>query len=355
MQTSKVYFFLFFFLTVNIHFIYSQSIRPVRDNVGFCWQSDQMDNFINWLDDNTVKEQFEAENLVAGISPHDDYLYAGKIYYPLYKLIRTKEVVIFGVTHGTVRKEVNDPKGVIILDEFDKWIGPYGDVAISPLREKIKQQLNKDYYITSNKAQTIEHSIEALIPFIQHYNQSIKITPIMVTATSFERMDSISQQLADIISTYIKEYKLTLGEDISFLFSNDANHYGEDFNNQPYGMDESAHTMATENDKRIANTIFNGIVTKEKLKNLSDELWPEAGVNKTCPLWCGRYSVVFGMLTVEKIIDSSGYKLNGKLYKYSDTFTEGVLPFRGSQMGTTAPFSLKHWCGFLSAGFYINR
>jgi MEMO1 family protein len=82
-------------------FILPQSVRPIRDNVGYTWQADKMDLFIKWLDENCEKQNNNSENLVAGISPHDDYLYAGKIYYPLFKLIHAKEVVIFGVTHGT--------------------------------------------------------------------------------------------------------------------------------------------------------------------------------------------------------------------------------------------------------------
>ena len=279
---------------LNFHFIYPQDIRPVRDDVGYCWQSDSFDLFIKWLDENCPDEKFESKNLVAGISPHDDYLYAGKVYYPLFKLIDAKEVVIFGLTHGTVRREIGDPRDVIILDEFDKWKGPYGDVEISPLRKKIKQTLDQQYYIVSNTAHSLEHSIEGLIPFLQHYNRDVKITPIMVTAMPFERMDSLSEELASVISGYVKENNLKLGEDIFFLFSNDANHYGEDFDNQPYGMDEEAHRIAVDIDKRIAAETFNGVVTYNKIKNLSLELWPETGTNKDCPLWCGRYSVGTG-------------------------------------------------------------
>jgi hypothetical protein len=31
-----------------------------------------------------------------------------------------------------------------------------------------------------------------------------------------------------------------------------------------------------------------------------------------------------------------------------------VLPVKGTSMGITAPYSLKHWVGFLSAGFYME-
>ena len=182
-----------------------QEIRPIRDNVGFCWDAYEMDSLINYLSHNYKGEQFSPENLVAAISPHDDYLYAGRVYYPLYKILRTREVVIFGVTHGTVRKAMNDPKNILIFDDYKFWQGPYKNVEVSPLRDFIKDHLNKDYFITSDKAQDIEHSIEALIPFLQHYNRDIKITPIMVTAMPYERMEKISGELSEIIIDYIKQ------------------------------------------------------------------------------------------------------------------------------------------------------
>ena len=46
--------------------------------------------------------------------------------------------------------------------------------------------------------------------------------------------------------------------------------------------------------------------------------------------------------------------LNGKVFSYSDSWTEKPLPVYGTHMGTTAPFSLKHWCGYVSAGFYVE-
>lgn len=354
MKTITKYYYLISLIILSIGSVYPQEIRPVCDNVGFCWQGNRLDIFINWLDKNCSDDKFESENLIAGISPHDDYLYAGKVYYPLYKLISAKEVVIFGVTHGTVRKKINDPRNIIIMDEFEKWNGPYKNVEVSPLRDILKHQLNTQNYLVSNTAQSLEHSIEALIPFLQHYNRDVKITPIMITGMPFEKMNSLSAELAGIISTYVKENNLKLGKDIFFLISNDANHYGEDFENQPYGLDEEAHRIATDNDKRIAAEIFNGLVTNNKIKKLSHELWQEAGVKTECPLWCGKYSIVFGLLTINKIATKFGRKLTGKVFKYSDTWTEGVLPVKETKMGITAPYSLKHWVGFLSAGFYLQ-
>jgi hypothetical protein len=50
-----------------------------------------------------------------------------------------------------------------------------------------------------------------------------------------------------------------------------------------------------------------------------------------------------------------GNSITGKVFKYSDTMSGGVLPFKESDMGITAPYSYHHWVGFLSAGFYLNK
>jgi hypothetical protein len=51
----------------------------------------------------------------------------------------------------------------------------------------------------------------------------------------------------------------------------------------------------------------------------------------------------------------TGKGLAGTLFKYSDTYSEGVLPLTKTGMGTTAPFSLRHWVSFCSIGYYLDR
>jgi len=343
-------------LHTSFYSLYSQTVRPIRDNVGFCWNAEEMNKFMNYLSkDDRNKFVNQSKNLFAAVSVHDDYLYAGKVYYPLYKNIRTKEVVIFGVTHGTVRKEMGPLSDDIILDEFDKWCGPYKDVEISPLREIIKSELPKEDFIVSNKAHEIEHSIEALIPFLQYYNRDIKITPIMITQMSYEKMESITKRLSEIILNYIKEKNLKPGKDIFFLISNDANHYGEDFNNSPYGTDAFAHKIATENDLKIILKDLSAEITDETIKNTATDLWPDPESKKTVPLWCGRYPIIFGLQTILKVAKGlNDKKIYGTLFRYSDTFSEKVLPVKNTGMGLTAVFSYKHWCAWFTEGFYLK-
>jgi AmmeMemoRadiSam system protein B len=323
----------------------AQSVRPIRDDVGYCWNIDDMEKLINHLE--KIEKDKKVGNIIAAISPHDDYLYAARVYYPVYRSLKAKEAVIFGVTHGTVRKEIGDPQNIILLDEFKEWRGPIKNIQISPLREFIKTHLDTSCFKVNNKAHELEHSIEGQLPFLQYYNPEIKITPIMVTAMPFERIDAVSEKLADIISDYIKQNNLVLGKDIVFLISSDANHYGKDFNNIPFGEDSAAHRKATEQDRQIANDYLSDIVQPEKIKKFTDEM--------KNVIWCGKFSIPFGLLTTDKVVKSVlNSDLTGEILRYSDTYSEGVLPVKCTQMGITAPFSLKHWCGFLSATFYIE-
>lgn len=333
----------------------AQEIRPPLDDVGFCWQKDQVVGLINHLE-SIETETFELPPLIAGISPHDDYLYASRVYYPLFSRVKTGEVVVFGVTHGTVRKVINDPQGKLIFDSFSYWTGPFKNVGISNLREYLEEKLDKENYLVNNDAHKAEHSIEAMIPFLQNYNRDIAITPIMVTGMDFEAMDRLSDALALNIAEYIKKNNLVIGKDIFFLISADANHYGKDFQNTIYGEDDLAHQKGIAHDKEIAESYLSGVITKEKIKDLTKALWGATYKDYKDTVWCGKYDIPFGMLTILKTLDhlEKGKQLKGKILRFSDTYSEGVLPLKKTGYGITAPFSLKHWVSFFSAGFYLE-
>jgi AmmeMemoRadiSam system protein B len=347
-------FFRLFVAGICIIALAAQEMRPIRDDVGFCWSPTSMQKLIGYLA-SQEKESFKTERLVAAISPHDDYLYAGRVYYPLFKILRAKEVVIFGVTHGTVRNEISDLQNILILDGFKYWTGLKEPIAVSGLREYIKERLDKTVFITNNRAHEIEHSIEALLPFLQYFNPEVKITPIMVTPMPFVRMEEVSTKLAAAIAGYMNEKHLAAGEDIFFLISSDGNHYGKDFNNSPFGEGEKAWITALELDQRLISTYLTGVMDGGKIEGLTKELWGETYLDYRNTYWCGKYSIPFGLLTTDKIIKLDvNKKITGTLFRFSDTYSEGVLPLKKTGMGTTAPFSLRHWVSFFSIGYYIE-
>lgn len=332
----------------------AQEVRPVKDDVGYCWQRPQMQRLWDYLVAHE-KEDVAVDNLVAGIAPHDDYLYAGRVYFPLYRKLRAKEAVIFGVTHGTVRKEIGDPHHILLLDDYAAWTGLDREVPVSPLRQWLKERLPKGDYAVNNRAHALEHSIEAQIPFLQYGNPEIRITPIMVTAMPWERMTELGERLAEALAAYIRTNNLQLGRDIVFLISADANHYGRDFNNVPFGEDEKAHHLGIEQDLRFARAAFSGPLSEDKIFALTRELWGASYRDYRNTYWCGKYDIPFGLLTVAKTVQkAAGKSVLGRLFRYDDTYSGGVIPLNKSGLGITAPFSLKHWVGFLAAGFTLD-
>ncbi len=164
-----------------------------------------------------------------------------------------------------------------------------------------------------------------------------------------------AEKFQKIYLILLKSNKLKLGKEIFILISNDANHYGEDFNNVPYGCNVETHNKATMHDKIILNNFLIGRLSRSKIKDLAKEILQEENKRNVIPLLCGRYPIIFGLFTLLNITEylHSG-EVHGKLFKYSDTFTKKVLPFYNSTMGLTAPFSLKHWVGFFTLGYYIK-
>jgi MEMO1 family protein len=332
----------------------AQETRPVRDDVGFCWNQATMQKLVEYLQAQET-ESYEAEGLVAAISPHDDYLFAGRVYFPLFKILRAKEVVIFGVTHGTVRQEIGDPHNILILDEFKHWPGLARPMAVSGLREFLKERLDKGIFVVNDKAHALEHSIEAQVPWLQYFNPGVKITPIMVTGMPVEKMDEVSTRLAEVIAAYIKDKGLVVGQDIFFLISSDGNHYGQDFKNSPFGEGEQAWTTARALDQRLIRDYLLGVMDKGKVEGLTKELWGQTYLDYRNTYWCGKYSVPFGLLVTQKTIGlAMNKKISGLLFRYSDTYSEGVLPLKKTGLGTTAPFSLRHWVSFCSIGYYLE-
>jgi MEMO1 family protein len=336
-----------------------QDVRPVRDDIGYCWHESQLERFMQFLKQHPQEQNRTTATkipaLIAGISPHDDYLYAGKAYYQLFQHIHAPEVVILGVTHRPVRVKFKDPHNKIIFDNYTHWKGPYGKITVSPLRDYLKNHLDSSFYMVSNEAHRMEHSIEGMLPFLQYAKRDVRITPIMITGMPFEKMDEVSGKLANALVTYIKEKNLILGKDIFFLISADANHYGKDFDNIVFGEDAQAHKKGTDFDKKLAHSFLAGNVDPTKINELTRQLWGKSFTGYGDTLWCGKFSIPFGMLTMNHLIKNlhPQKQLKGKILYYGDTYSDGVLPIQKTGMGITATFSLKHWVGFFSAGFYL--
>ncbi|MCE1189018.1 MAG: AmmeMemoRadiSam system protein B [Ignavibacteria bacterium] len=350
----NVNFFTLILIAVIINIpVLCQTTRKPIDSIGFSWNLSEMNSLYSYLDNNAhIRFDTEAQ-VVAAICPHDDYLYASDVYYSLFSRIFPSTIIIIGVTHATVRKQIDDPVNVLLLENYAKWAGCQKEIAVSPMRDYLIKEMPDSSFLVYNKAHQLEHSIEALIPFIQKRNPKAEIVPIMVTRMQYSNMQKISGLLASAISKYCSLKGLIPGKDVMILISSDANHYGPDFSNTPFGTDTVAHTRAVEYDKSIADECLTGEIDELKIKRCTDKLWFKDSDTLT-PVWCGKYSVPFGLLTARKISEIYSKKLFGEVLMYNDSWSKGVIPVSRISLGTTAPFSLKHWVGYLSAIYSLK-
>lgn len=334
------------------------SIRGLADTLGYAhldWQMDSVMARINALnqDDLIRTEQEPGTVWKTVICPHDDYTYAGWLYPAVLRNITAKTIIIFGVAHKA--RDFN-LENQLIFDTFKFWHGPYGAVKISPLRKKIISQLPADMFVVHDQMQIVEHSVEAMIPFLQYQNRTIEIISILVPYMEFERMKTISQQLAKALFAMMAEKNLRWGEDVALLISSDAVHYGDEEWGEKkydlYGTDSTGNAQAVSHEHEIIKTCFEGDLTEEKIARFYSYTISPDNFREYKWTWCGRYSIPFGLLTsiYLQALGESG-SLTGVPVAYATSITQPHLKVDDLKMGQTAIATPHHWVGYPAIGF----
>ncbi|HPT12957.1 MAG TPA: AmmeMemoRadiSam system protein B, partial [Bacteroidales bacterium] len=170
------------------------AVRQPVDTVGFAHYTWQVDSLLNRIERYQPARLKKANNVFAddntvfrlAISPHDDYSYVGYLYPALFKHVRSEVVIMFGVAHKAKRFNLQDK---IVFGSIKEWKSPGGFINVSPLQEKIMKELPSRMYLVHDSMQIVEHSLEALVPFIEHYKPNTEIIPIIVPYMNYERME----------------------------------------------------------------------------------------------------------------------------------------------------------------------
>lgn len=339
-------FFSSLFLFVN-----AQHLRGLADTIGFAHTARQMNIFMERLGINNSVNQEESFRLL--ISPHDDYTYVGPLYPQVLKHVKTKTVILFGVAHKAKKYNLENK---LIFDDFEAWQGPYKNIKISPLRKEIMKALPANSFIVHDSMQVTEHSVEAILPFLQFYNKDIEIIPILIPYMSLELMASLSTQLAKSIEEVANKHKLIWGKDFSLVISTDAVHYGDEEwagrNFARFGTDSTGYKKAVAFEHEIIDNCLKDDVQFEKIKKFTQYTLKPEDYKEYLWTWCGRYSIPFGMLTAKHLQqDLKATPLSGQLIGYSNSLDHPHIPVKDLGMGETAPASLHHWVGYVGMGF----
>jgi len=300
--------------------------------------------------DNDVKTTHSAPKVV--ISPHDDYSYVGYLYPAILQNIKANTIFLFGVAHKAKLLNLEDQ---IIFDSYDYWKGPYGDVKISDVREEILEFLPIELFQVNDSMQRMEHSVEAIIPFLQYYYRNIEIVSILVPYMSYNKMMEISKPLSEAIKTVTDKRNWTWGKDFAFVISNDAVHYGdEDWGGKNfayYGTDSIGYLQAMAHEEKIVQTI-SGELNPEKVKSFTEFTVEESDHKQYKWTWCGRYSVPFGLLTAYHLQQNLDINpLIGTAVGYATSIDHPHIPVDDLKMGITAPAHQHHWVGYAAISY----
>lgn len=337
--------------------------RGLADTVGFAHHERQMDAVAQRIaaqDGDKLARMLEARGVSAGdrwrmaIAPHDDYAYAGFMYPLALRNIVAPIVIIFGVAHKARQLGLEDE---LVFDSFTHWHGPYGDLAVSPLRERIIARLPEGSYRVSDEMQAIEHSVEAKLPFLQHYNRSVQFVPILVPFMSFARMNELAMQLAEALQAINDEDRLDWGSDVALLSSTDAVHYGDEGwggrNFARYGADAEGYAQALAHERRIMSDCLEGELRSERIERFTRYTLADHDHREYKWTWCGRYSVPFGLLTAWHLQQRCAAPLlSGTILGYATSLDDQRITVDDLDgMGVTAPATLRHWVGYAAVGY----
>ena len=292
-------------------------------------------------------------NWKVAICPHDDYCYASWLYPAVLQKLKAKTVIIFGVAHKASLLKLEDQ---LLFDSHTAWKAPYGDVRISSMRDEVINKLPASFYQVNDSIHRLEHSVEALIPFLQYYNRDVEFIPILVPYMNIRRMDELSNSLASAINDVMVKHKLEWGSDLALLISTDAVHYGDEEwggkNNARFGTDSIGNAQAVNLEHEIIRNCFDGQLSDERVSRFfSYTVLPE-NYKEYQWTWCGRYSVPMGLKTALKLQEITGQpSLAGYPVGYATSIDHQTIPVEDIGMGKTAIATERHWVGYAGVGY----
>jgi MEMO1 family protein len=333
-------------------------VRDPVDTIGFAQYGWQMDSLMIRIG---RAGEFQSTGLpripdsVAfrlAICPHDDYTYAAPLYAGVLKHIKAPLVILFGVAHKARALGIDNH---LVFESYSSWKEPFGNVPVSRMRDEIIRELDSSLYTISDTLHKVEHSLEAIIPFLQYYNRHIEIVPILIPAMPFEKMQEISVKLAAAIQKLADEEDMIWGKDYAIVISTDAVHYGDmDWggkNYAIYGADSAGYFQAIQHEMEIIYGSLAGIAKEDKIRNFNRLTVDQEDYREYLWTWCGRYSIPLGMLTSLKLSEHNHKPLDGILIGYGTSIDHPGLPVDDIGMGITAGAGIHHWVGYASLGY----
>ena len=325
-------------------------VRQLADTVGFARYPWQMDSLMARISCTGWKKE-AGEPWQLAICPHDDYTYVGALYPELLQNITANTIILMGVAHKAARMGIEDS---LVFDNFPFWKGPWKNVQVSPAREEIFNRLAGRFAIVCDTLHEVEHSVEAMIPFLQYFNRNISIIPILIPAMDPDRMEECGKALAAAIREVFRKHEWEWGKDYAIIVTTDAVHYGnEDWGGSDYaffGCDSAGNNKAMDHDAEIVSRCLKGNIEKNNFRLFNTYTLNTDNYKEYKWTWCGRYCVPVALYTSFFLNDSQ--PLSGELVGYSTSITSRHIPVDDIGMGRTAIATDCHWVGYAAIGYW---
>jgi AmmeMemoRadiSam system protein B len=295
-----------------------------------------------------------APGVAAVICPHDDYLYAGRVYRRIVPLVTAHTVVVIGVFHRWRRFDARD---LLVFDSYRAWRAPDGEIPVSSLRDDLVARLPASAFVRDAAMHDAEHSVEALAYWLRHVNTQLEIVPVLVATSSFPRLQELARQLGAALASAMRERGWRLGRDVAIAISADAVHYGPDFQHVPFGAGGvDAYVAATARDRALLcgplAGPLGGEAGEQKLREFFETCVDPAEPATYRLPWCGRFSIPFGLLLLRETAALMGKgQPVGHPVAYATSVGWPELPVRDVGLGQTAPASLYHFVGYPAVAY----
>jgi AmmeMemoRadiSam system protein B len=332
----------------------SLDLRGQRDSVGFASTAEQMAKVWELSTSPPSPDSLgaaPAPGVAAVICPHDDYLYAGRVYRKVLPLVTAKTVVLVGVFHRYRRFGEHDR---LVFDRYRAWRTPDGPVPVSRLRDDLLGALSPEDFVQDAAMHDSEHSLEALVYWLKHANPDLEIVPIIVPAAKFERLEELANHLGAALTVAMGARDWQLGRDVAIAISTDGVHYGSDFKYVPYGDGGvEAHLKATAKDRSLLTGPLQGPLSVAKARRLYGTFVNPAQPDDYRLTWCGRFAVPMGLLLLERVTRDLG-KPVGHPLAYATSVGWPELPVRDVGLGATAPANLYHFVSYPAVAFTVE-
>ncbi|HEY3270892.1 MAG TPA: AmmeMemoRadiSam system protein B [Geothrix sp.] len=331
-------------------------LRGQQDAVGFASRQEQMAKVWERSALPPAPEALgpmPAPGAVGLICPHDDYLYAGRVYRQLLPLVKARTVVLVGVFHKYRRFGA---KNALVFDPYRAWRSPDGEIKVSDLREDLLARIPAADVIRDAAMQDSEHSVEAIAYWLKHQDPKVEIVSILVPAASFERFQELAAHLGKALGESMKARGWSLGRDLAIVISSDGIHYGEDFKYTPHGSGGvAAYTEALERDRQLLRGPLAGPMSTAKAREFFMAVVNPQNPDQYRMPWCGRFSIPFGLLLLDETARDLGLSAPvGQPVAFGTSISFPQIPVRDLGLGATAEANLYHFVSYPGVAYTLG-